>query len=121
MNLFGDVMDKELVDRNGHKIGKVDDIVLEAQDGELPVVRSILVGHGALAPILGRRIAGLVTFVRKVVLGARDAEPIEIGWEHVQSIGVVVQIDLDRQEDGLMESSNLIWRRWIGRLPFARR
>jgi sporulation protein YlmC with PRC-barrel domain len=120
MLLFGDVMDKELVDCNGRKAGKVDDLLLELREGR-PVVRAIIAGHGSLAPLLGPKMARLTGWFRERLLGEPHSEPVRIGWEHVRYIDVVVHLDVDRHTAGLLESDRIVWQRWISRLPFSKR
>lgn len=122
MHLFKDVLDKGLVDKNGHKMGKVDDLVLELRDGQPPAVRSILSGRGALASYLWAPLRATASWLRKHVLGIDgDAPPTEVGWEHVTQIDVVIHLDLDREDSDLMSTENAIWKRWIAPLPRAER
>jgi sporulation protein YlmC with PRC-barrel domain len=122
MHLIREVLDKEILDRDGFKGGKVDDVLLELRDGEPPVVRAILTQHGAVARVLGRRVARWGAWARTWALGfGADVAPIEIGWEHVTRIDVTVHVDLDRHEGGLMRSEWALWQRWISRLPLAKR
>jgi hypothetical protein len=115
--LFRHVMDKELVDRHGHKAGKVDDIVLQLRPGKPPAVHAILTGHGALMPILPRPIARLATWLEQHLLGIDTIEPQTVGWEHVSFIDVAVHLDVDREEAGLMHTEGVISRRYIESLP----
>lgn len=119
MHLTRDVMDKQVVDRDDHKIGKVDDVVFELSEGNYLLVRGILIGHGALARNLGKRAARFTSWVRAFLLGSPMDTPMEIGWDRVMTIDVVVRVDVDREEDGLMETQKTIWERWISRIPFA--
>jgi sporulation protein YlmC with PRC-barrel domain len=122
MHLVKSVLDKGLVDANGNKVGKVDDLVLELRDGQPPAVRSILSGRGALAAHLWGPLRTTASWLRKNVLGVDgDAPPSEIGWEHVTQIDVVVHLDLDRENSDLMSTENAIWKRWIAPLPWAER
>lgn len=119
MYLFRDVMDKELVDRDGHKAGKVDDIVLQLRPGELPAVRAILTGHGALTPILPAPIAHLARWLEQRILSIDALEAQTVAWEHVSHIDVAVHLDVDRVEANLMRTEEAISRRYIERLPGA--
>jgi sporulation protein YlmC with PRC-barrel domain len=121
MYLFRDVMDKQLVDRHGHKCGKVDDIVLELRSGGNPMVREIVTGHGALSSLLPEPIPRAVTWLERHVLGFSTVRPAHVGWEHVERIDVVVRLDLDREKAGLMDTETAIWQRWIDRIPRAER
>ena len=111
-----------MLDCSGSKAGKVDDLLLELRPGERPVVRAIITQHGALAGLLGGPIARLSARLRRTVLGfGDDVPPITIGWEHVTRIDVIVHIDLERDQAGLLRSERAIWERWISHLPWARR
>lgn len=121
MNLFREVMDKEIVDREGYKAGKVDDIVLELRPGKHPRVRAIVTGQGALAPLLGSTIARLTVWFQEQLLGRRHDQPSTIDWGHIRYIDVVVHIDLDRSQEAMIQTDQTIWQRWIKRIPFAER
>ena len=54
MDLVRDVLDKQLVDRHGTKMGRVDGIVVELRPGRPPEVIALETGPLTLA----RRIAG---------------------------------------------------------------
>jgi sporulation protein YlmC with PRC-barrel domain len=122
MPLGRSVLDKELLDCNGAKAGKVDDLRLQLRPGARPVVAAIVTGQGTLSRYLGSWTTRLATAWRRHALHlAADGEPVEIGWEHVTRIDVTVQIDLDRDALGVMRVEDAIWDRWIRHLPWARR
>lgn len=121
MNLFRDVMDKEIVDCYGYKSGKVDDLVLELRDGDYPAVRCIVTGHGADAQTLGKWAENIAAWFRSWLLGSPESDPNLIPWDRVSRIDVVVHVELDRDDAGLIASEKAIWERWIKRLPFAER
>lgn len=121
MFLFRDVMDKGLVDAQGHKAGKVDDVLLELRPNRPPAVRSIVSGRGAARPIFPAWMLRLAGWVEDRAMGPGQNKPTTVGWEHVTKIDVVVHLDLDRDRDGLMETQEALWQRWIKRLPWAER
>ncbi len=122
MRLAREVLDKEILDCDGFKGGKVDDLLLELRVGEPPVVRAIITQQGALARVLGGRIARLNAWLRARALGqGPEVAPVEIGWERVTRIDVTVHIDLSRADAGLLRGDKDIGERWIGRIPWARR
>jgi sporulation protein YlmC with PRC-barrel domain len=122
MFLARDVLDKQIVDRHGFKGGKVDDLLLEqTEDGHM-AVRAIITGHDSLARLFGLGIDRFVSWLGHAVLGLpADLEPVRLDWRQVTSIDVVVHMDIDRDDAGLMVSEQFIWRRWVSRIPFARR
>jgi sporulation protein YlmC with PRC-barrel domain len=122
MQLAREVLDKEIVDCDGFKAGKVDDLLLAVHAGEPPIVRAIVTQHGAVARQFGGTITRVSGWLRRRVLGFEpDVAPVEIPWEHVTRIDVTVHLDLDRHHGGLMRSEQAVWDRWISRLPWARR
>ena len=122
MYLMREVMGKEILDCDGFKGGKVDDLLLALRDGEPPVVQAILTQHGALAQALGDRAARWSAWLRARALGlGAEMAPIAIGWEHVTRIDVTVHIDLSRADADLLRSERALWERWISRLPLANR
>ncbi len=122
MHLAREVLDKEILDRDGFKGGKVDDLLLELREGEPPVVRSILTQHGALTCDMGRLLPRINAWVRRRLLALEpDTAPVTLGWERVTRIDVTVHIDQSRWDANLMRSEQAVWERWISRLPLARR
>lgn len=122
LHLARDVLDKEILDSDGFKAGKVDDVALDLAAGATPVVRAIVTQHGALARRLGRPSARIAARLRKIFLGLGPfVRPVDIGWEHVTKIDVTVHIDLDRQSMNMCQCEEAVWSRWISRLPWAER
>jgi hypothetical protein len=122
MELVREVLDHGLVDRDGFKAGKIDDLRLELRAGERPVVRALVTQHGALARHPGGVIGHLGRWLRARLLGPDAAVgPVAIDWEHVTHIDVVVHLDLDREAAGLQRDEAAIWARWIRHLPWADR
>lgn len=124
MDLGKHVVDKELLDRDGLRAGKVDDLILEIGDAGTdgapppPEVRAILTGPMALSADLPRPVRGLTRLLYRL-LGLARPESVTIGWEHVTAIDVVVHLDIDRQRAGIMALAEAVDRRFIGRLPGA--
>ena len=116
--LIRDVLDKQLVDRQQRKMGKVDGIVVELRDGQQPRLACITVGGTTLARRLHPRLAQwLAALARRWGLG--HGEPFRIPWSQVRDIGIDVEVDLDVEQTPV-----LAWERWlsqhvIGRIPGA--
>jgi sporulation protein YlmC with PRC-barrel domain len=94
------LLDRQLVDREGNRCGKVDDLELSEpdEDGRL-FVTAILAGPGALMQRVGRRRLGawLRSFARDVVPSDRD-DPVRIPIARVADIGNHVTLSLDESE-----------------------
>jgi sporulation protein YlmC with PRC-barrel domain len=61
-SLVLDLLDTQLVDVDGIPLGRVDDVVLDAQDGR-PYVTGLVVGSSALGNRLGGAVGRVVTGV----------------------------------------------------------
>ncbi len=122
MDLGKHVVDKEIIDRNGLRAGRVDDLLLEGgerlPDGSLapPEVRSIISGPMALSPILSPPTRWLARHLY-ILLGLKDPQPVQVPWSAVTAINVAVHVDIGRGEYGMSELMKAAARRYICRLP----
>jgi len=116
--LVRDVLDEQLVDRKGRRMGKVDGVVLELREAQPPRVSALEVGGMALLRRLplgaGRWIAPLA---RR--WGLRRGEPYRIPWSRIRDVGIDVTVDVDAPA-----TPAYVWERWlrrhvIGRIPGA--
>ncbi len=115
------VVDRGLIDRNGRRAGVVDDLVIELPEpgraeAVLPRVVALQTGPMALSENLWPPLRGLARLIYRL-LGLRDAQPVEIPWEHVSAIDVVVHLDRTREEAGLNALAEAVRRRFIDRIP----
>ncbi len=121
MDLVRDILDKQILDRDGRRMGKVDGIVLEERDGLLSVAWLEL-GGGALARRLHPRLAGLVQALSRAV-GVTDGEPFRIPWSRVLRHDVDVHVDVTADETPAYAWERLlrgVMVRWTLAGPFKR-
>ena len=98
---MGQVIDHALLDRNGRRAGRVDDLqfdIVEPRDPTQPptlVLRAIVSG-----PLPRPTSAGFAALARLCyrLLGVRDAAPVTVEWRHVRAIDAFVHLDLNRAE-----------------------
>src|SRR5256885_13988351 len=90
--LVRDVLDKQLVDRDGVPCGKVDGIVLELTGGGPPRVAALECGPTILARRIGQGPARLVAWLARI--GPRRGEPYRIPWRRILKIAREVRNDL---------------------------
>jgi sporulation protein YlmC with PRC-barrel domain len=114
------LLDRQLVDRDGRLAGKVDDLELELPEGGgPPVVTAILAGPGALARRIGGRLgAGLEALASRLREGD-DGRPARVSFAVVKRIGSAVELSVPRAE---LETNRLeAWTRdhLIAHLPGA--
>ncbi|MHB8618313.1 MAG: hypothetical protein ACYDAG_01875 [Chloroflexota bacterium] len=122
MDLGKHVLDKSLLDREGYRAGKVDDLLLDIPEGSQADLREPLVVAVVTGPTsLSRRAAApmrvLACWLYRLA-GIRDPRPVEIAWSHVTSIDVAVHLDLGRTELGLDRLRDAV-SRLIERIPGA--
>jgi hypothetical protein len=109
MHLVRDVLDKQLLDRHGRKMGKVDGIVLELREDGPPRVVFIELG---LAVLMQRLMegAGEVVALLERRLGIRKAEPVQIPVAKILETGIDVRVDV-----AASETEALAWEDWLGK------
>ena len=115
-----DLLDRQLVDKDGRLAGKVDDLELELPDGGgPPTVTAILAGPGALSRRLDGRFGAWLEAVANRLREGDERRPARIPFGVVKEIGSAV--DLSVAKAGLETDRLEAWtrQRVIGRLPGA--
>jgi sporulation protein YlmC with PRC-barrel domain len=110
MELVRDLLDKQLVDRNGINTGRVDGIVVELREGLAPRLVALEAGPAVLAYRVGPRMGRWVTWLVRRFSRTRDAGRCRIPWSKITSVDLDVAIDIDVDETPL-----LAWQRWVAR------
>ena len=104
------ILDHQLLDADGRRCGKVDDLELDGVGGDDPRVTAIVVGaaawrhRGRIGALLARLARGAV---------------VKVSWDEVQEVGPGVQLRSRAQELRLARGDRRA-ERWIDRLPGAR-
>jgi len=118
--LVRDVLDKQVFDTNGLKVGKVDGIILTLRSNRAPRVSAIELDMGAawsrVHPRIGRWIERLQGW-----LSAERAKPTRIQFEHVVSTGIDVHVDIDANRTNAYVWETWLKRRFVERIPGGRR
>ncbi|MEF0942463.1 hypothetical protein [Rhizobium sp. BR 362] len=98
MHLVHDVLDKQVVDRRQARIGKVDGIVLTAENGGQLKVAFIEIGSSTLVRRLSRRLHGwILRFSQR--RGRPDSwRPYRIPWSKITDVGLNIEADIDDSE-----------------------
>jgi sporulation protein YlmC with PRC-barrel domain len=110
MNLIRDVLDNQIVDRSGRRLGKVDGIVIELRESGPPVLRYIESGWAVKASRVHPR---LVRWFRRWL-----SPPYRIPWTRVRDVGVDLQVALDDGETPLLRTEVRL-RRILTKIPGA--
>jgi sporulation protein YlmC with PRC-barrel domain len=117
VDVVRDLLDKSVVDRNGHEMGRVDAILLEQDDGPLRIT-SLLIGPAALGsrlhPAIGRLVTRLETWLRV----ERD-RPSRIDVGDIERIDRTIRLRITIGETTVAAIEQLL-RKWIVKLPGSR-
>jgi sporulation protein YlmC with PRC-barrel domain len=115
VDLVHDLLDKDVVDRNGREMGRVDSVILEVRDGASPRVAAIEIGPAVLAqrihPTLGRWVAAL-----EHGLGVDEGRPVRIPFSAILDVEDHVKVDVAVGETAVATVERRL-RRWVASLP----
>lgn len=107
MDLMRDCLDKLLEDTNKRRMGRVDGIILDIEDGSQPHVAYIEVGVKTVMNRLSRRLASLAS------------EPYRIPWGKVKVGLNKVTADVEAEKTPALEWELWLRKKVIGRIPGA--
>jgi hypothetical protein len=119
VKLVHTLLNEGLLDRNGDRCGRVDDIALEDTFERPARVTALISGPGAKTAH-SRRWVRRISQAAHRLLGLRGPmEPSVIPWEDVDRIGTHVELTRAAAELGLDRLNHAVARRYIGRIPGA--
>ena len=108
LDLIRDVLDKQIVDADETKMGRVDGVVLRLREGEPPRVQALEMGFVTLARRVGPRTARAVEALRRRFSVRRTAR-YRVAWEKVLDVTTHhVKVDVDDQQAPPFD-----WERWL--------
>ena len=114
-----DLLDRQIVDRDGEPVGKVDDVELAAGADGVPYVSALLVGQQALGRRIGGWLGRCVENTARRLAPTPDATPIRIPYDLVARVDSAVNLSVRREL--LADAPLEVWLRdhLIGRIPGA--
>jgi sporulation protein YlmC with PRC-barrel domain len=107
VQLAHEVLDAQLVDHVQEKIGRVDALLLELEEGRPPRVATIVIGGAVRAERVGRWFVALRRALR-AVFGQREEHVSHIPFDKVRRIGDTIELDVEEQS---LESEHR--ERWL--------
>jgi hypothetical protein len=117
MDLMRDCLDKQLDDRNKRRMGRVDGIILDLEDGRQPHVAYVEVGVKTLLNRLSPRLADVVAgWLKK--LGV-STDPYRIAWGKIKVGLNTVEADVEAEKTPALEWELWLRKKVIGRIPGA--
>jgi sporulation protein YlmC with PRC-barrel domain len=88
------ILDDDLIDCEGRRCGKIDDVEIDGEPGGEARIRAILVGPGAGANRLRKPLSRIL----KRILGD---EVVRVEWEEIEDVDTVVRLKRSAEELGL--------------------
>ncbi|CDX45020.1 conserved hypothetical protein [Mesorhizobium plurifarium] len=119
MQLLRDILDKQVVDREQVKIGKVDSLIAELSPGKPPRVIAVELGSIALARRLGSAPGRWTAKLAARLSGRRQPRPHRIAWNKVRDIGVDIEFDIDVRRTRIFAWQDWLREHVVGRIPGA--
>lgn len=107
LRLSHDVIDAQVVDRHQKKIGRVDELLLELEEGKPPRVATIVIGGAARARRLGAWMVGCRHAVH-ALFGRREEHESRVPFDAVRCVADTIELDVDGDA---LESTHL--ERWL--------
>lgn len=99
---LGRVIDHGIMDREGRRAGRVDDMLIELREDAHGSPRLVLreIVSGPLPRPASRALTAVARFCYRLI-GVREPGPVAIEWSRVRMLDVAVHLDVDRDEAGL--------------------
>jgi len=117
MDLVRDLLDKQVVDRNGRELGRVDSVILELHDDGSAIVSAIEIGFIACAerlhPFLGRCARAV-----EATLDLDQRRPVRIPFALVVDFETDVKVDLASTDTPVLAVEKKA-RRFVSSIPGA--
>lgn len=108
LDVIRDILDKQLIDRDGTSMGRADGVVLEIRDGEQPVVDHLQLGAIVLARRLHPGAVRMVEWFRKRWPVRHEAVQI-VRWPQVADItSHDIRLNLEVEKTPAFD-----WERWL--------
>ncbi len=113
------LLDRQVVDPDGHPVCKVDDLELELGEDGHPYVTAILAGPGALGPRIGGWPGRFMVAVHRRLHPAEDPQPARVPWTTVAEIGNAIQIAVRVDQTDTQRLEHWAYQHVVARIPEA--
>ncbi len=108
MDLFRDLLDKQVLDRHKTRMGKVDGLCGMLHEEGPPEVAAIAIGAVTVANRLHPRLARWMARLEEVGPGPGMAEPVRLPCHTIRDVGIDVEVAVDAHE-----THALGWEAWL--------
>jgi hypothetical protein len=115
-----ELLDRQIIDRNGYWCGKVEDLrFTDPAEGEDPVLTHLLTGFGSFTHRFHGGIGRRMRRIWRRLHTEKDPAPLEIALGAISRIDYEVHLSITAEEAGLTQTEE--WaRRYITKIPGAR-
>jgi hypothetical protein len=114
VDLVRDLLDRQLLDRNGRNIGRVDGVLLTLRRHRPPEVEAMELGISTLARRVHPRLEPVMTRIAR----ALGANAVRLPLTTFRDVGVDIELDVDADRDPrLLRFEKWLSRAIIGKLP----
>ncbi len=110
------VIDAQLVDKHQEKIGRVDELLLELEEGRPPRVATIVIGGAARARRVGRWMVACHRAVH-ALFGQREERESRVPFEAVRCIADTIELDVEADALDSMRFERWLATHIINRIP----
>ena len=113
------LLDRQLVDRDGRPVAKVDDLEISEPDvrGDLPVVTAMLCGPSALGRRFGPRLGAMLQALRGVTCEEPPPTPPSIPTDLIVDIGPALKLRVTRDTLPTTAVEEFLGEHIIGHIP----
>ncbi|RGC66053.1 hypothetical protein C5N14_26150 [Micromonospora sp. MW-13] len=117
MQLGRQLLDRQIVDRDGRLVGKVDDVEFGIDTDGVPYVRAVLSGQVALGQRMGGRIGRFLVAVADWFVDSSPAAPMRIPYPLVERVDSAVRLRVRLDELPGSPVEDWLRRHLIDRIP----
>jgi hypothetical protein len=118
LDLFRDILDKQVLDTHKTKCGKVDGLIMRlGSDGTRLQITHIEMGSTTLARRLGPRAERWIRAWHKHFGSPHSITPYRIEWRKVTDVGVDIEVAIEAGETPYGRSRNWLRRHVLKYLP----
>lgn len=111
-----DLLDKQLVDREGEPLGRVDGIVMSYSADAPPRLTHFEMGAQTLAPRLPRPFQGMLAWLGQR-LSPRSGPPYRIETSRIIQLGRTIKVDIDGTRSAARETERWVRDHIVARIP----
>ncbi|WP_406043887.1 hypothetical protein OG799_05925 [Micromonospora sp. NBC_00898] len=121
VQLAKQLLDRQIVDRDGRLVGRVDDIAFAVDDEGFPYVDSLLTGQGALGQRMGGRIGRILVGIADRFVDDPPVRPIRIPLTMIERVDSTVRLRAAAADLPPAPVEDWLRRHLIDRIPGANR